>query len=221
MQSLRYLPLILLSITGVQAESTPDEALSSAFSITPVHWDKNIAVVDVCGAPVSGMADILLWPETTGELLKLMDALKYEYEMRGFHSVVFSMDAAAEGVVAHKMLSALSECVTACDMLRIPLRLAIRKGEEWVEVNPTYTTQTASHLMLGEDGGLRLFSSDCELQHSAATLADMSAKLKALAEQGTVVNLFWKPAASSYARFVELVELCNSLELEYALMLEP
>lgn len=221
MLRLRYIPLILLSLANVHAENTPDESLSSAFSISPVHWDKNIAVVDVCGAAMADMGDILQWPTTTGELLKLMDALKYEYEMRGFHCVVFSMDATADASVAPTMLAALSECVTVCDMLRIPLRIAIRKGDDWVEVSPTYTTQSASHLMLGEDGRMRLFSAEHKLQLSVGSSSELQETLEDMAEKGSVVNLFWKPAATSYARFVELIELCNALDVEYALMIEP
>ena len=221
MLSIRYIVPSLMMLGVLHAESTPDEAVSTAFNIAPVHWDKNIAVVDICGGPVQGLSDVLQWPETTGELLKLMDALKYEYETRCFQCVVFSMDAAAEGEVAQKALNSLIECVTVCDMLRIPLRLAIRKGEEWVELAPTYSAQSASHLMLGDDGILRLFNEESVLQLTATTVAEAEPSLKLAAEQGAVVNLFWKPEAATYARFVELVELCNMLNVEYALMLQP
>lgn len=221
MLSYRYMLPALMCVSAVYAETLPEDALSTAFNIAPVHWDKNIAVVDICGAPVEGMSDILQWPETTGELLKLMDALKYEYETRCFQCVVFSMDAATEGTAAQRMLAALSECVTVCDMLRIPLRIAIRKGEKWVELAPTYTTQNAAHLMLGADGRVRFYEAEDTLQFTDSTVAEAASALKAAAEQGTVVNLFWKPAPASYAAFVELVELCNDLNVEYALMLQP
>ncbi len=221
MLHVRYILPALMMLGAVNAETMPEEAVNTAFTINPVHWDKNIAVVDVCGGEVAGMSDALQWPQTTGELLKLMDALKYEYETRCFQCVVFSMDAAAEGEVAQKALNALVECVTVCDMLRIPLRLAIRKGQDWVDIAPTYTTQTASHLMLVADGRIRLFNAESVLQLTVATPAEAETALKTAAEQGTVVNLFWRPEAATYARFVELVERCNTLGVEYALMLRP
>jgi hypothetical protein len=208
-------------LSPVYAESSPAEAMSTAFNIAPVHWDKNIAVVDVCGGAVTGVNDILPWPETTGELLKLMDALKYEYETRCFQCVVFSLDAAADAASAQKALNALVECVTVCDMLRIPLRIAIRRGEDWVEVEPTYTTQDAAHLMLTTGGSLNFYTAAGSLQLAAQTVAELETPLTAAAEQGTVVNLFWKPEAATYARFIELIELCNKLNIEYALMLQP
>lgn len=208
-------------LSPVYAESSPAEAMSTAFNIAPVHWDKNIAVVDVCGGAVTGVNDILQWPETTGELLKLMDALKYEYETRCFQCVVFSLDAAADAASAQKSLNALVECVTVCDMLRIPLRIAIRRGEDWVEVEPTYTTQDAAHLMLTTGGSLNFYTAVGSLQLAAQTVAELGPALTAAAEQGTVVNLFWKPEAATYARFIELIELCNKLNIEYALMLQP
>lgn len=208
-------------LSPVYAESSPAEAMSTAFNIAPVHWDKNIAVVDVCGGAVTGVNDILPWPETTGELLKLMDALKYEYETRCFQCVVFSLDAAADAASAQKSLNALVECVTVCDMLRIPLRIAIRRGEDWVEVEPTYTTQDAAHLMLTTGGSLNFYTAAGSLQLAAQTVAELETALTAAAEQGTVVNLFWKPEAATYARFIELIELCNKLNIEYALMLQP
>lgn len=214
------LPAIVM-LSPVYAESSPAEAMSTAFNIAPVHWDKNIAVVDVCGGAVTGVNDILPWPETTGELLKLMDALKYEYETRCFQCVVFSLDAAADAASAQKSLNALVECVTVCDMLRIPLRIAIRCGEDWVEVEPTYTTQDAAHLMLTTGGSLNFYTAAGSLQLAAQTVAELETALTAAAEQGTVVNLFWKPEAATYARFIELIELCNKLNIEYALMLQP
>lgn len=217
-------PFILSAIamlSPVYAESSPAEAMSTAFNIAPVHWDKNIAVVDVCGGAVTGVNDILPWPDTTGELLKLMDALKYEYETRCFQCVVFSLDAAADAASAQKSLNALVECVTVCDMLRIPLRIAIRCGEDWVEVEPTYTTQDAAHLMLTTGGSLNFYTAAGSLQLAAQTVAELETPLTAAAEQGTVVNLFWKPEAATYARFIELIELCNKLNIEYALMLQP
>lgn len=214
------LPAIVM-LSPVYAESSPAEAMSTAFNIAPVHWDKNIAVVDVCGGAVTGVNDILPWPETTGELLKLMDALKYEYETRCFQCVVFSLDAAADAASAQKSLNALVECVTVCDMLRIPLRIAIRRREDWVEVEPTYTTQDAAHLMLTTGGSLNFYTAAGSLQLAAQTVAELETALTAAAEQGTVVNLFWKPEAATYARFIELIELCNKLNIEYALMLQP
>lgn len=214
------LPAIMM-LSPVYAESSLSEAMSTAFNIAPVHWDKNIAVVDVCGAAVTGANDILQWPETTGELLKLMDALKYEYETRCFQCVVFSLDAAADTAAAQKSLNALIECVTVCDMLRIPMRIAIRRGEDWVEVAPTYTTQDATHLMLESAGSLSLYTAAGTLQHTVQTVAELEPSLTSAAEQGTVVNLFWKPEAATYARFIELIELCNKLNIEYALMLQP
>ena len=221
MLHVRYILPALMMFGMAHAESTPEEAVSTAFNINPVHWDKNIAVVDVCCGAVPGLSDVLQWPETTGELLKLMDALKYEYETRCFQCVVFSLDAAATGDAAQKALNALVECVTVCDMLRIPLRLAVRKGDDWVDVAPTYTTQNASNLMLGEDGRIRMFNAASELQLTVATVAEAESTLKTIAEQGTVVNLFWQPQAATFARFVELVELCNAQSVEYALMLRP
>lgn len=212
---------ICVMASAVYADTMPEDALGTAFNIAPVHWDKNIAVVDVCGAPVEGMSDMLQWPETTGELLKLMDALKYEYETRCFQCVVFSMDATTEGVAAQRMLAALSECVTVCDMLRIPLRIAIRKGEKWVELAPTYTSQNATHLMLSADGCVRFFDAEDTLQFTVSSVAEAASALKNAAEQGTVVNLFWKPEPTSYTAFVEIIELCNDLNVEYALMLLP
>ena len=207
----------MMMLSPAYAESSPSEAMSTAFNIAPVYWDKNIAVVDVSGGAVAGADDILQWPETTGELLKLMDALKYEYETRCFQCVVFSLDANAE----QKALNALVECVTVCDMLRIPMRIVIQKAGEWVEIAPTYTTTTASHLMLAEDGSLYLYSAENVLQHTAGSVAEVETVLKSTAEQGEVVNLFWKPEAATYARFIELVELCNRLNVEYALMIQP
>ena len=75
--------------------------------------------------------------------------------------------------------------------------------------------------MLGDDGILRLFNEESVLQLTATTVAEAEPSLKLAAEQGAVVNLFWKPEAATYARFVELVELCNMLNVEYALMLQP
>lgn len=221
MLHVRYILPALMMFGMAHAESTPEEAVSTAFNINPVHWDKNIAVVDVCCGAVPGLSDVLQWPETTGELLKLMDALKYEYETRCFQCVVFSLDASATGDAAQKALNALVECVTVCDMLRIPLRLAVRKGDDWVDIAPTYTTQTASNLMLGEDGRIRMFNAASELQLTVATVTEAESTLKTAAEQGTVVNLFWQPQAATFARFVELVELCNAQSVEYALMLRP
>lgn len=202
-------------------DNGPAEAMVSGFLLPPVHWDKNISVVDLCGSPLPGADNVVQWPDTTGELLKLMDALKYEYETRCFQCVVFSLDASAEGEAAQKALNALVECVTVCDMLRIPLRLAVRKGEDWLDIAPTYTTQTASNLMLGEDGRIRMFNAASELQLTVATVAEAESALKTAAEQEAVVNLFWQPQAATFASFIELVELCNALSVEYALMLRP
>lgn len=221
MLHVRYILPAMMMCGGVEADTMPEAAKETAFNIAPVHWDKNIAVVDVCGGKVAGMSDALPWPESTGELLKLMDALKYEYETRCFQCVVFSMDAAAEGEAAQKALGALAECVTVCDMLRIPLRIAMRQGEEWLEIAPTYSTQTASHLMLEEDGHLSFYSDENKLLLRAASVAEMQSSLKTLAEQGTVVNVFWKPQAVTFSAFLELVQLCHSLGVEYALMLQP
>ena len=221
MLHVRHILPALMMLVPAYADNTPEEAVSTAFIINPVHWDKNIAVVDVCCGAVEGLSDVLQWPETTGELLKLMDALKYEYETRCFQCVVFSLDATAEGEAAQKALNALVECVTVCDMLRIPLRLAVRKGEDWLDIAPTYTTQTASNLMLGEDGRIRMFNAASELQLTVATVSEAESALKTAAEQETVVNLFWQPQAATFACFIELVELCNALSVEYALMLRP
>ena len=222
------MPVLLLPMVHADdAENTvstnngPAEALVSGFLLPPVHWDKNISVVDVCGSPLQGVDNIVQWPDTTGELLKLMDALKYEYELKYFQCVVFSLDSAATGEVADKMLQSLLECVTACDMLKIPVRLALRKDESWVEVAPTYTNQTACHLMLGEDASYRLFSEESLLLFSGQSVPELEAQLKSLAEKDTVLNLFWKPSAGNMASFVQLVELCNALEVGYALYIEP
>ncbi|MBR5185316.1 MAG: hypothetical protein IKW19_03350, partial [Akkermansia sp.] len=90
-----------------------------------------------------------------------------------------------------------------------------------VEVAPTYTSQTASHLMLGEDASFRLFSEESLLMFSGQSVAELETQLKSLAEKDTVVNLFWKPTAGNMASFVQLIELCNSLEVGYALYIEP
>ena len=221
------MPVLLLPMVHADdaenavSDNGPAEAMVSGFLLPPVHWDKNISVVDVCGSPLQGVDSVVEWPDTTGELLKLMDALKYEYELKYFQCVVFSLDSGATGAVADKMLQSLLECVTACDMLKIPVRLALRKGENWVEVAPTYTSQTASHLMLGEDASFRLFSEESLLMFSGQSVAELETQLKSLAEKDTVVNLFWKPTAGNMASFVQLIELCNSLEVGYALYIEP
>ncbi len=221
------MPVLLLPMVHADdaenavSDNGPAEAMVSGFLLPPVHWDKNISVVDVCGSPLPGADNVVQWPDTTGELLKLMDALKYEYELKYFHCVVFSLDSAATGAVADKMLQSMLECVTACDMLKIPVRLALSKGESWVEVAPTYTSQTANHLMLGADASFRLFSEENLLMFSGQSMAELETQLKALAEKEAVVNLFWKPSAANMASFVQLVELCNSLDVDYALYIEP
>lgn len=52
MKCAQFLLPVMMMLRPVYAEGTPDEAVSTAFNIAPVHWDKNIAAVDVCGAPV-------------------------------------------------------------------------------------------------------------------------------------------------------------------------
>ena len=84
--SMRCLPNMLLAMvmtSGLWAadESTVDDnglstALESAFRIAPVHWDKNVSVVEICGVADGSDESVMLWPESTGELLKMMDALK-------------------------------------------------------------------------------------------------------------------------------------------------
>lgn len=200
---------------------TPADALVSGFPVMPVHWDKNIAVVDVCAAPIDGVEDIATWPSSTGELLKFMDALKYEYDLKYFQCVVFSLDAAAQGAAATSMLNAMMECVTVCDILHIPFRVAVRENSSWVEVAPTYSTQNSYHLMLTQDAGMLLFDSDNKLLLSATTVPDLEAQLKALAEKAQVVNLYWMPDSGNLQKFVDLVQLCQEVNAEFALFLVP
>ena len=54
MKCAQFLLPVMMMLSPVYAEGIPDEAVSTAFNIAPVHWDKNIAAVDVCGAPVEG-----------------------------------------------------------------------------------------------------------------------------------------------------------------------
>ncbi len=73
----------MMMLSPVYAEGTPDEAVSTAFNIAPVHWDKNIAAVDVCGAPVEGETEPASDSSTTvrnfaynhlGQLVQVIDA---------------------------------------------------------------------------------------------------------------------------------------------------
>ncbi len=210
-----------MMLSPVDAADSSAEAESTGFYIAPVHWDKNIAVVDVCSAAEPGANDVVLWPETTGGLLRLMDALKYEYEMRYFQCVVFVLAAEADAVAVKKTLKALIECVTVCDLLRIPLHISIRRGDEKVEVFPTYANQDSSCLILEADGGLSFYSATATLPFTAQAVAELEPSLASAAEQGTAVILYWTPEVASYARFIELIELCNKLDIGYTLMIQP
>lgn len=220
------LPFSLVPCLCFAAESSMDEnalstALESAFRISPVHWDKNISVVEICGVTSADDESVMQWPDSTGELLKLMDALKYEYDMRGFHCVVFTVDAKVPADSAPKMLNALMECVTVCDMLRIPLRLTVKNGEAWVEVAPTYPSGSSQHLIIDADGEVCLYAADDALLAPVQGVTDWKQQLAALEEQQSRVNILWKPEAGNLARFVEVLELCNSLNVDYSLMLSP
>lgn len=220
--------MVLLSVSGIQAADTAEdssavvsEALESAFRISPVYWDQNISVVDICGCESEATADMLLWPTSTGELLKLMDALKYEYEMRSFQCVVFSLVETKGESDLQKMLLALKECVTMCDMLRIPLRIAIGRDGSWLDVTPTYPVASARYLMVQADAKMLLVGADGHSVAELASLADLQPHLTGSADKPTPVNIMWAPSVANYADFVALVEACDKLNVEYSLYVLP
>lgn len=229
--SMRCVPNMLLAMvmtSGLWAADESDAndtglstALESAFRITPVHWDKNVSVVEICGISDGGDESMLQWPDTTGELLKLMDALKYEYDMRGFHCVVFAIDAKATTENAPKMLNALIECVTVCDMLRIPLRLTVKNGESWIEVAPTYPSVSGHHLLIAGEGEVSFAHADDVTPTPVQESMDWKQQLESLVKQQVRINLLWSPQYESLPRFVEVLEQCNSLGVDYSLMLNP
>ena len=220
------LAMVMTSGLWAADESTVDDnglstALESAFRIAPVHWDKNVSVVEICGVSDGSDESVLQWPDTTGELLKLMDALKYEYDMRGFYCVVFTIDSKVATENAPKMLNALVECVTVCDMLRIPLRLTVKNGDSWIEVAPTYPSVSGHHLLIAGDGEVSYALADDVAPTAVQAVADWKQQLDNLVKQQVRINLLWKPQVESLSRFVEVLEQCNSLNADYSLMLRP
>ncbi len=223
-----YIPLVLLSVSGIQAaDSVADssaeatDALESAFRISPVYWDQNISVVDICGCESEASVGMLLWPASTGELLKLMDALKYEYEMQSFQCVVFSLVEAKTEPEVQKMLLALKECVTMCDMLRIPLRIAIGRDGSWLDVTPTYPVASARYLMVQADAKMVLAEAEGSAVVQTASLAELQPYLTGSADKPAPVNIMWAPSAANYAGFVALIEACDKLNVDYSLYLLP
>ncbi|MBE6417722.1 MAG: hypothetical protein E7033_04575 [Akkermansiaceae bacterium] len=223
-----YIPLVLLSVSGIRAADAAQdssfvvsEALESAFRISPVYWDQNISVVDICGCESDATTGMLPWPASTGELLQLMDALKYEYEMRSFQCVVFSLVTGQSEPDASKMLNALSECVTMCDMLRIPLRIAIGRDGNWLELTPTYPVSTARNLMIPGNVKRVLREADGTIVKVFESLKDVPPLLKGSNAEPEPVNIFWKPSTGNLAEFVELIEAFHHEDIEYSLHLLP
>lgn len=223
-----YIPLVLLSVSGIRAADAAhdssfvvSEALESAFRISPVYWDQNISVVDICGCESDATTGMLPWPASTGELLQLMDALKYEYEMRSFQCVVFSLVTGQSEPDASKMLNALSECVTMCDMLRIPLRIAIGRDGNWLELTPTYPVSTARNLMIPGNVKRVLREADGTIVKVFESLKDVPPLLKGSNAEPEPVNIFWKPSTGNLAEFVELIEAFHHEDIEYSLHLLP
>lgn len=228
---MRCAPNMLLAMVMMTGLCSADEAsvednglstaLESAFRIAPVHWDKNVSVVEICGVADGSDESVMLWPESTGELLKMMDALKYEYDMRAFHCIVFTIDAKADVAGTPKMLNALMECVTVCDMLRIPLRLSVKNGDSWIEVAPTYPSVSGHHLLIAADGEVSFAVADEVAPSPIQEVKEWKQQLENLVKQQVRINLLWKPKSESVARFVEVLEACNSLNADYSLMLRP
>lgn len=225
---MRYIPLLLMGVAGLTVAETTEEAsaglseaLETAFRIPPVYWDKNISVVDICGCETEATAALLPWPTTTGELLELMDGLKYAYEMRSFQCVVFSLVTGQSEPDSSKMLNALSECVTMCDMLRIPLRIAIGRDGNWLELTPTYPVSTARNLMIPGNVKSVLREADGTIVKVFSSLKDVPPLLKGSNAEPEPVNIFWKPSTGNLAEFVELIEAFHQEDIEYSLHLLP
>ncbi len=223
-----YIPLVLLSVSGIRAADAAQdssfvvsEALESAFRISPVYWDQNISVVDICGCESDATTGMLPWPASTGELLQLMDALKYEYEMRSFQCVVFSLIETQAEADVQKMLLALRECVTMCDMLRIPLRIAIGRDGSWLDVTPTYPVASARYLVVQADAAMRLCDADGNPVAEGSSPEAVLQHLSSAADKPAPVNIMWEPSAANYAGFVALIEACDKLRVEYSLYLLP